>query len=142
MPAIVWECSAGHRYHVAPLPARSLYSLPIYMQKSAYCCCRCRTRSLCYYIDLHAKECVWFLQVYDEYQELTPNTVLTHFMFSLPFAECPTFSTHLMQHRWALRFEFTATYQPSGSSWGLGRGSKAPEQITWLLPILVWPPSC
>lgn len=82
------------------------------------------------------------MQVYDEHQELTPNTLLTHFMFSLPFAECPTFSTHLVQHRWALRFEFTATYQQSGSSWGLGKGSKSPEQITWILPILVWPPSC
>ncbi|KAL3158772.1 hypothetical protein ABBQ32_011500 [Trebouxia sp. C0010 RCD-2024] len=81
-------------------------------------------------------------KVHDEHQELTPNTLLTHFMFSLPFAECPTFSTHLMQHRWALRFEFTATYQQSGSSWGLGKGSKSPEHITWILPILVWPPSC
>lgn len=81
-------------------------------------------------------------KVYDEHQELTADTILTHFMFSLPFEECPTFSTHLVQHRWVLRFEFTATYQQHGSSWGLSRANKSPEQITWLLPILVWPPTC
>lgn len=81
-------------------------------------------------------------KVYDEHQELTPNTLLTHFMFSLPFEECPTFATHLVQHKWVLRFEFTATYQQRASSWGISKGSKSPEQITWLLPILVWPPSC
>ena len=81
------------------------------------------------------------VQVYDEHQELTANTILTHFMFSLPFEECPTFSTHLVQHKWVLRFEFTATYQQKGSGWGLGKTNKSPEQITWLLPILVWPPA-
>ncbi|DBB14851.1 hypothetical protein WJX82_007806 [Trebouxia sp. C0006] len=80
-------------------------------------------------------------KVYDEHQELTANTILTHFMFSLPFEECPTFSTHLVQHKWVLRFEFTATYQQKGSDWGLGKTNKSPEQITWLLPILVWPPA-
>ncbi|KAL0039325.1 hypothetical protein WJX79_003514 [Trebouxia sp. C0005] len=80
-------------------------------------------------------------KVYDEHQELTANTILTHFMFSLPFEECPTFSTHLVQHKWVLRFEFTATYQQKGFGWGLGKTNKSPEQITWLLPILVWPPA-
>ena len=80
------------------------------------------------------------LQVYDEHQELTADTILTHFMFSLPHEECPTFSTHLVQHRWVLRFEFTATYQQSKASWGLSK-TRGPEQITWLLPMLVWPPS-
>ncbi|DBB01899.1 TPA: hypothetical protein ACH3X1_000495 [Trebouxia sp. C0004] len=80
-------------------------------------------------------------KVYDEHQELTANTILTHFMFSLPFEECPTFSTHLVQYKWVLRFEFTATYQQKGSGWGLGKTNTSPEQITWLLPILVWPPA-
>ena len=80
------------------------------------------------------------LQVHDEHQELTPDTVLTHFMFSLPSEECPTFSTHLIQHTWLLRFEFTTVYQPQSSGWGLSK-AKAPETVSWLLPILVAPPS-
>lgn len=80
------------------------------------------------------------LQVHDEHQELTPDTVLTHFMFSLPSEECPTFTTHLIQHTWLLRFEFTTVYQPQSSGWGLSK-AKAPETVSWLLPILVAPPS-
>ena len=30
-----------------------------------------------------------FVQVYDEHQELTTNTILTYLMFSLPFEHCP-----------------------------------------------------
>lgn len=79
-------------------------------------------------------------KVHDEHQELTPDTILTHFMFSLPYEECPSFSTHLIQHTWLLRFEFTTVYQPQTSGWGLSR-AKPPETVSWLLPILVVNPS-
>ena len=78
----------------------------------------------------------WPLQVYDEHQELTPDTILTHFLFSLPIDAPPSFATQLVSLRWVLRFEFTAAYQ-SSSSW---LGSRKPDQISWMLPIHVHVP--
>ena len=128
--------------------------LCMYTSNNSVCLCPCISVSFCMHKRTHTyaiwvRACVsvsvfhgcHIVQVYDEHQELTANTILTHFMFSLPFEECPTFSTHLVQHKWVLRFEFTATYHQKGSGWGLGKTNKNPEQITWLLPILVWPPA-
>lgn len=80
------------------------------------------------------------MQVHDEHQELTPDTLLTHFMFTLPVEESASFSTHLIQHSWILRFEFTTVYPQQASTWGLSK-AQGPETVTWLLPIFVAPPS-
>eukprot|EP00891_Asterochloris_glomerata_P005253 jgi/Astpho2/5253/Aster-x1285 len=75
-------------------------------------------------------------KVYDEHQELTPDTILTHFLFSLPVDAPPSFATQLVSLRWVLRFEFTAAHQ-SSSSW---LGSRKPDQVSWMLPIHVHVP--
>lgn len=48
------------------------------------------------------------MQVWDEWQELTPDTVLTHFTFSIPPDGPPSFATPALSLRWLLRFQFTA----------------------------------
>ena len=80
-------------------------------------------------------------QVYDEHQELTPDTLLTHFMFSIPYDAPASFHTELLTLRWLLRFEFTAVYSRAASSWQLGKATQQPEQISWVLPLVVQPPS-
>ena len=75
----------------------------------------------------------------DEHQELTPDTVLTHFMLSIPADAPASFSTHLISLRWLLRFEFTTSRAKPAGGWlgGAGRGT---EKLTWTLPLLVAPP--
>ena len=80
--------------------------------------------------------CEW-LQVYDEHQELTPDTLLTHFMFSLPFDAPASFANPLLSLQWVLRFEFTASFLPAQSAWSLSAPSRTIEQISWALPVLV-----
>lgn len=77
-------------------------------------------------------------QVQDEHQELTPDTLLTHFMLSIPFDAPASFSTHLLALRWVLRFEFTTTMQTAGSGW-FGGYSQGMDRLSWSLPILVKP---
>lgn len=84
-------------------------------------------------------------KVWDEWSELTPDTVLTHFLFSIPLDAPPSFATPAAQLRWLLRFRFTAqaAAPASGGGWGLrlgGGGAPAPEQITWTLPLTVRAP--
>lgn len=38
-------------------------------------------------------------QVWDEWSELTPDTVLTHFMFSIPLDAPPSFTTPALRLR-------------------------------------------
>lgn len=49
--------------------------------------------------------------MWDEWSELTPDTVLTHFQFSIPLDAPPSFATPAAQLRWLLRFRFTAQVQ-------------------------------
>lgn len=51
-------------------------------------------------------------QVWDEWQEVTPDTVLTHFTFSIPPDGPPSFATPAISLRWLLRFQFTAGAVP------------------------------
>lgn len=83
-------------------------------------------------------------QVWDEWSELTPDTVLTHFMFSIPLDAPPSFSSPALRLRWLLRFRFTSApaAPASGGGWGLrlGGSAPAPEEISWTLPLTVLPP--
>jgi hypothetical protein len=47
-------------------------------------------------------------QVWDEWSELTQDTVLTHFQFSVPLDAPPSFITPAVRLQWLLRFCFTA----------------------------------
>lgn len=80
------------------------------------------------------------MQVVEEYQQLTPDTLMTHFLFSVPLSPPISFATSLVALRWLLRFEFTLQIRASGGAWGLGSGGPPPQQMTWLLPLLVRPP--
>lgn len=69
-------------------------------------------------------------RVHDEHIEMTPDTIATHFLFSLPPDATPSFQTPLVALRWVLRFHFVARR---------GKG-KATEQLAWTLPVPVLPP--
>jgi hypothetical protein len=77
-------------------------------------------------------------QVQDEHQELTPDTLLTHFMLSIPHDAPASFSTHLITLRWLLRFEFVTNSKPAAAGW-LSSGAVGSEKLSWALPILVMP---
>ena len=82
-------------------------------------------------------------RVYDEHLELTPDTGCTHFVFSLPPDAAASFATPLLQLRWVLRFQFTASAPPPrahGRDWAPLAGRL--EQLTWALPVTVLPPAC
>ncbi|KAK9814302.1 hypothetical protein WJX72_003654 [[Myrmecia] bisecta] len=80
-------------------------------------------------------------KVYDEHQELTMDTLLSHFIFSIPYDAPASFSTELLNLRWLLRFEFTAIPSSAPGGWQqLSRPVQKPEQITWVLPLVVQPP--
>ena len=55
-------------------------------------------------------------QVWDEWSELTQDTILTHFQFSVPLDAPPSFVTPAVRLQWLLRFCFTAQvcYPPVG----------------------------
>ena len=78
------------------------------------------------------------LQVQDEHQELTPNTLVTHFKLSIPQDAPASFRTSLVSLRWVLRFEFLTVSKPAAVGW-LGGGGPTSEQLSWALPILVKP---
>ncbi len=81
------------------------------------------------------------LQVVEECQQLTPDTIMTHFGFSVPLVSPVTFATPLMSLRWVLRFDFAVQLRPAGGKWGLsGSAPRPPQKITWLLPVLVRAP--
>lgn len=76
-------------------------------------------------------------KVWDEWQQLTPDTVLTHFTFTVPSNGPPSFATPVVSLRWLLRFQFTAGISSSG--WGLfGSGGTKVQEITWTLPFSVF----
>ena len=79
------------------------------------------------------------LQVQDEYQELTSDTLLTHFMLSVPATATASFSTHLVSLNWLLRFEFVTMTVSASTGW-LGGSSKHVDRLIWTLPLLVQTP--
>jgi len=79
-------------------------------------------------------------KVYDEHLELTQDTLLTHFMFTLPSDAPASFATPLVVLRWVLRFELTALRIGEDD----GRrtvASHPPERLSWVLPLFVHPPN-
>lgn len=80
------------------------------------------------------------MQVVEECQQLTPDTLMTHFLFSVPLSPPISFSTPLVALRWVLRFEFTLQNRATSGAWGLSASAQPPQQMTWLLPVLVRPP--
>jgi hypothetical protein len=64
-----------------------------------------------------------FRNVHDELFEVTKDTKLTSFVFSLPQDTLPGFSCSLISLRWLLRFTFTAIV-----------GSTV-EELEWVLPL-------
>lgn len=83
-------------------------------------------------------------RVYDEHLEVTADTACTHFLFTIPPDAAATFQTPLLQLRWLLRFQFTASLPavgggPAGGDWSPLQGRV--EQLTWALPVTVLPPS-
>lgn len=91
-------------------------------------------------------------RVYDEHLELTGDTACTHFVFTIPPEAAATFQTPLLQLRWVLRFQFTASSPvPAGGGGGSsGHGGAAADwsplqgrvdQLSWVLPITVLPPA-
>lgn len=66
---------------------------------------------------------VAFRSVHDELFEVTTDTKLTSFVFSLPQDSLPGFTCSLISLRWLLRFTFTAIV-----------GSKV-EELEWVLPL-------
>ncbi len=98
-------------------------------------------------------------RIYDEHLEITADACCTHFLFTIPPDAAASFQTPLLQLRWLLRFQFTASMPPpelvaaaqsaaaadkSGSSvradWNPLQGRV--EQLTWALPITVQSPPC
>lgn len=79
------------------------------------------------------------LQVQDEVQELTPDTLLTHFLLSVPNSAPASFSTHLVSLHWLLRFEFVTMAQISSTGWLGGSVTKKVDRLLWTLPVLVRP---
>ncbi|KAL4857998.1 Suppressor of tumorigenicity 14 [Chlorella vulgaris] len=55
-------------------------------------------------------------RVYDEHLEVTADTSCTHFLFTIPPDAAASFQTPLVQLRWLLRFQFTASMAPAGSA--------------------------
>ena len=80
------------------------------------------------------------MQVVEEFHQLTPDTVMAHFLFSVPQNLPVTLATPLVSLRWVLRFEFTLNTRVQSSGWGLKPTAALPQQMTWLLPVLVRPP--
>ena len=82
-------------------------------------------------------------RVHDEHLELTPDTAVTSFAFTVPPDAPPSFQTPLLQLRWLLRFQFTAAAPPAGAASGADWSPRAGrlEQLTWALPVTVQPPA-
>lgn len=76
-----------------------------------------------------------------EHQELCKDTVLSHFIFSIPPYATPSFRTPMVSYRWLLRFELGVG--PPIELQASERGFKAPrvQQLVWTLPIIVFPPT-
>ena len=81
------------------------------------------------------------LQVVEECQQLTQDTIMSHFGFSVPLVSPVSFATPLMSLRWVLRFDFAVQLRPAGGRWPLsGSAPRQSQKITWLLPVLVRAP--
>ena len=80
-------------------------------------------------------------QVYDEHIELTQDTLLTHFMFTVPSDAPASFATPLVALRWVLRFELIAMHISTREDGRRELGKHPQETLTWVLPVLVYPPS-
>ena len=77
----------------------------------------------------------------EECHQLTQDTIMTHFSFSVPLVSPVSFATPLMSLRWVLRFDFAVQLRPAGGRWPLSGTAPRPSQkITWLLPVLVRAP--
>jgi hypothetical protein len=79
--------------------------------------------------------------VYDEHMELTQDTLLTHFMFTIPSDAPATFATQLVALRWVLRFELTALHVGAAEGGRRTLGKQPAETLSWVLPVVVLPPS-
>ncbi|KAG2437525.1 hypothetical protein HYH02_011168 [Chlamydomonas schloesseri] len=81
-------------------------------------------------------------RLHAEAHELTPDTALTSFTFSLPATATPSFRTPMVSLRWVLRFELTVG--PRINFAALDKRLKSPrptfEQLVWSLPLVVRPP--
>lgn len=73
--------------------------------------------------------------------ELTQDTLLTHFMFTVPADGPASFATPLVALRWVLRFELTAMYIGADEAGQRVLGKEPAETLSWVLPVLVYPPS-
>lgn len=72
-------------------------------------------------------------RLYWEHQELTPDTLVTHFMFSIPPHAPPSFKTPMVSLRWVVRFELSINWPK-----GVPKGSQQ-DPLVWALPIVVFP---
>jgi hypothetical protein len=72
-------------------------------------------------------------RLYWEHQELTPDTLVTHFTFSIPPHAPPSFRTPMVSLRWVVRFELSISW-PKGAAKG-----SAQDPLVWALPIVVFP---
>lgn len=61
------------------------------------------------------------------------HVLASDFLFSIPPNATPSFRTPMVSLQWVLRFEFTIG---SASAKGVWRT----EQLTWALPLAVYPP--
>ncbi|KAG2429368.1 hypothetical protein HXX76_011133 [Chlamydomonas incerta] len=81
-------------------------------------------------------------RLHAEAHELTADTALTSFTFSLPATATPSFRTPMVALRWVLRFELTVG--PRINFAALDKRLKSPrpafEQLVWSLPLVVRPP--
>ena len=62
--------------------------------------------------------------------ELTPDTLVTNFVFSIPPHAPPSFRTPMASLRWVVRFELSICWPKGGRG---GRGQ--PDPLVWALPI-------
>lgn len=74
-------------------------------------------------------------RIYDEQVEVTRDTLLTHFSFTIPHDAPASFCLPVVSLRWLLRFEFGI-----GNEVGMWARQEQQSQLAWQLPVLVRPP--
>ena len=74
-------------------------------------------------------------RIYEEQVEVTRDTLLTHFSFTVPHDAPPSFVLPVASLRWLLRFEFGVA-----SEVGMWTRTEQQSQLVWQLPVLVRPP--
>jgi RAB6A-GEF complex partner protein 2 len=78
-------------------------------------------------------------KLYCEQQEITADTLLTHFLFTIPGSAPPSFRTPMVALQWMLRFEITTGVVTFGKE-GEKVVKPAAETLLWSLPLVVHPP--